>query len=139
GIDNFFRMFHSFPKKESVMPVPKKKPTTLTPEGSMPEASSPVLPEQEEFRQHIRRLAVSAVQVLIEQVMREELEQCIGASWGECTPNRRGYRNGSYTRDLVTSTGRIEERTGSKTIGKENFIRRRSSATTEMSRRWPKH
>src|ERR1700719_1206648 len=41
--------------------------------------------------------------------MREELEQCIGASWGEITPNRRGYRNGHYTRDLVTSTGRIED------------------------------
>jgi putative transposase len=49
------------------------------------------------------------VQVLIEQVMREELEQCIGASWGECTPTRRGYRNGSSTRDLVTSTGRMED------------------------------
>jgi transposase-like protein len=47
--------------------------------------------------------------VLIEQVMREELEQCIGASWGEIPPNRRGYRNGSYTRDLVTPTGRIDE------------------------------
>src|SRR5260221_8112857 len=91
------------------MPVPKKKPTTSPPQASIPEASSPVLPEQEEFRQHLRCLAVSAVQVLIEQVMREELEQCIGASWGECTPNRRGYRNGSYTRDLVTSTGRIED------------------------------
>jgi len=65
-------------------------------------------PSREEFRQHLRRLAVSAVQVLIEQVMREELEQCIGASWGECTPTRRGYRNGSYTRDLVTPTGRME-------------------------------
>ena len=41
--------------------------------------------------------------------MREELEQCLGASWGECTPNRRGYRNGSYTRNLVTPTGRIED------------------------------
>src|SRR5258708_5016083 len=91
------------------MPVPKKKPTTSPPQASIPEASSPVLPEQEEFRQHLRCLAVSAVQVLIEQVMREELEQCIGASWGECTPNRRGYRNGHYTRDLVTSTGRIED------------------------------
>ncbi len=91
------------------MPVPKKKPTTSPPQASIPEASSPVLPEQEEFRQHLRCLAVSAVQVLIEQVMREELEQCIGASWGECTPNRRGYRNGSYTRDLVTSTGRMED------------------------------
>ena len=49
------------------------------------------------------------MQVLIEQVMREELEHCIGASWGECTPTRRGYRNGSYTRDLVTPTGRIED------------------------------
>jgi len=91
------------------MPVPKNKPTTLSPDGSTPESSSPVLPEQEEFRQHLRRLAVSAVQVLIEHVMREELEQCIGASWGECTPTRRGYRNGSYTRDLVSSTGRIED------------------------------
>ena len=91
------------------MPVSKKKPTTLASEGSTRESSSPILPEQEEFRQSIRRLAVSAVQVLIEQVMCEELEQCIGASWGECTPTRRGYRNGSYTRDLVTSTGRIED------------------------------
>lgn len=91
------------------MPVPKNKPTTSTTEGSTLESSSNVLLEQEEFRQHLRRLAVSAVQILIEQVMREELEQCIGASWGECTPNRRGYRNGSYTRDLVTPTGRIED------------------------------
>ncbi len=50
------------------MPVPKKKPTTSTSDGSTPESSSSVLPDQEEFRQHLRRLAVSAVQVLIEQV-----------------------------------------------------------------------
>ncbi|GHO63925.1 IS256 family transposase [Ktedonobacter sp. SOSP1-52] len=91
------------------MPVPKKKPTTQSSDGSTPESSSNTLPEQEEFRQHLRCLAVSAVQVLIEQVMREELEQCIGASWGEYTPHRRGYRNGSYTRDLITPTGRIED------------------------------
>ncbi len=91
------------------MPVPKNKPTTSSPEGSTPESSSNVVLDQEEFRKSLRRLAVSAVQVLIEQVMREELEQCIGASWGECTPKRRGYRNGSYTRDLVTPTGRIED------------------------------
>jgi putative transposase len=90
------------------MPVPKHKPTTLSPEGSTAQSSSPIVSEQEEFRQHLRRLAVSAVQVLLEQVMREELEQCLGASWGECTSTRRGYRNGSYSRDLVTPTGRIE-------------------------------
>ncbi len=91
------------------MPVSKNKPTTLSPKGSTSESSSHTVPEQEEFRQHLRRLAVSAVQVLLEQVMCEELEQCIGAAWGECTPMRRGYRNGSYTRDLVTPTGRRED------------------------------
>ena len=91
------------------MPAPKHKPITSSPEGSTPESSSSLALDQEEFRQYLRRLAVSAVQVLIEQVMREELEQCIGASWGECTPTRRGYRNGSYTRDLVTPTGRMED------------------------------
>src|SRR3989449_9384946 len=60
-------------------------------------------------RQRMRNLAVSAMRVLIEEVMREELEQRLGAAWGECTPERKGYRNGSYTRDLVTSTGRIED------------------------------
>jgi putative transposase len=91
------------------MPVSKHQPTTSSPEGSTSQSPSPVTLDQEEFRQHLRRLAVSAVQVLLEQVMREELEQCIGASWGECTPTRRGYRNGSYMRDLVTPTGRIED------------------------------
>jgi hypothetical protein len=51
------------------MPASKKKPTISSSESSTPEPSSPVLPNQEEFRQHLRHLAVSAVQVLIEQVM----------------------------------------------------------------------
>jgi len=55
------------------MPVPKNKPTTWSSEGSTSQSSSPLVPEQEEFRQHLRRLAVSAVQVLLERVMREEL------------------------------------------------------------------
>ena len=41
--------------------------------------------------------------------MREELDALIGVGWGECSPKRKGYRNGSYTRDLVTKTGRIED------------------------------
>jgi len=57
----------------------------------------------------LRSLAQSAVRVVIEAVMREELDQFIGATWGECTPKRKGYRNGHYTRDLVTSTGRLED------------------------------
>src|SRR5436190_11302052 len=41
--------------------------------------------------------------------MREDLDQFIRAAWGESSPKRKGYRNGHYTRDLVTSTGRLEE------------------------------
>ena len=49
------------------------------------------------------------MRVVIEEVMREELEQFLGVAWGESSPKRKGYRNGHYTRDLVTSTGRLEE------------------------------
>src|SRR5438874_13150093 len=90
------------------MPVPKKR-TTSTSEAAKVESSDHKMPDEQEFRQHMRNLAVSAMRVLIEDVMREELENCVGAEWGECTPSRKGYRNGSYTRDLVTSTGRIED------------------------------
>jgi putative transposase len=91
------------------MPVSKKKRTTSTPDPSTSEPSSPVLPDQHIFHQYLRTLAQSAVRVVIETVMREELDQFIGATWGECTPRREGYRNGHYTRDLVTSTGRLED------------------------------
>jgi putative transposase len=91
------------------MPVPKTKRTTSTLDPSTSDPSSPVLPEQQVFHQYLRSLAQSAVRIVIETVMREELDQFIGAAWGECSPKRKGYRNGHYTRDLVTSTGRLEE------------------------------
>ncbi len=91
------------------MPVPKKKRTTSTSEAVKVESSDANMPDEQEFRQRMRNLAVKAMRVLIEEVMREELEKCVGAQWGECTPERKGYRNGYYTRDLVTSTGRIED------------------------------
>jgi len=91
------------------MPVSKKKRTTLTPEPSMSDPSSPVLPEQQVFHQHLRSLAQGAVRIVIETVMREKLDAFIGAAWGESSPKRKGYRNGTYMRDLVTSTGRLED------------------------------
>src|SRR6266571_5943911 len=90
------------------MPVPKKR-TTSTSEAAKVESSDHNMPDEQEFRHRMRNLAVGAMRILIEAVMREELEQSLGAEWGECTPERKGYRNGSYTRDLVTKTGRIED------------------------------
>jgi len=45
----------------------------------------------------------------MEEIMREELTQFLGAQWGESSPKRKGYRNRSYQRDLATSSGKIEE------------------------------
>src|SRR5437660_7914689 len=91
------------------MPVPRKKRITSEKALSTSEPSSPLLPEQQEFHQHLRALAQSAVRTVLELVMREELDAFIGAAWGACSPQRKGYRNGSYTRDLLTATGRLEE------------------------------
>jgi putative transposase len=91
------------------MPVPKKKRITPETVVSTSESSSPPLPDQQEFHQHLRILAQGAVRTVIEFVMREELDAVIGAAWGECTPTRKGYRNGYYKRDLITSSGRIED------------------------------
>ena len=90
------------------MPVPKKR-TTSTSETTKVESSDHTMLDAQEFRQRLRNLAVSAVRVVIEEVMREELEQCLGAAWGECTAERKGYRNGTYTRDLATSSGPIKD------------------------------
>jgi putative transposase len=91
------------------MPVSKKERTTSQAPLSKSEPPSPPLPEQQEFHQHLRALAQSAVRTVLELVMREELDAFIGAAWGACSPQRKGYRNGTYTRDLATSTGRLEE------------------------------
>jgi len=92
------------------MPVSsQKKRSTITPDAASEKASPPLLPTQQEFHHSLRILAQSAVRTVIEAVMREELDAFIGAAWGECSPKRKGYRNGSYLRDLVTSTGRLAD------------------------------
>src|SRR5436309_3134263 len=92
------------------MPVHrKKKDTTTSPSSSTQEQTVPPLPDQQTFQQYLRELARGAIRVVLEDVMREELDALIGVGWGVCSPKRKGYRNGSYTRDLITSSGRLEE------------------------------
>ncbi len=86
------------------MPVAKKKDSTPTTQAPA-EARS----EMPDFHEHLRALIRSATRIVIEEVMCDELDQFIGVGWGECSPKRKGYRNGTYTRDLATSTGRIED------------------------------
>ena len=77
------------------MPVHRqKKETTAHTPGSTQQLPTSPLPDQQEFHQHLRALARGAVRV-IEEVMREELDQFLGVVWGERSPKRKGYRNGT--------------------------------------------
>ncbi len=91
------------------MPVDKQQHTTLTPTPPTAESSSPQEVVQQAFHQQLRDHIRGAVRLVMEEIMREELTQFLGAQWGECSPARKGYRNGSYTRDLATASGQIED------------------------------
>ena|SRR5260221_14556539 len=121
------------------MPIHRqKKNTTPNTPSSTQEQSTPPLPEQQEFHQHLRALAQSAVRTVVELVMREELDAFIGAAWGECSPRRKGYRNGTYTRESSDSDGSARGDQRAKTIGKGSSIPRRLNATVAMNRISPK-
>jgi putative transposase len=91
------------------MPASKQERTTSETNSQTVNQASSLLPDQHAFHEHLRALTRNAVRVVIEEVMREELKAFLGAAWGEITPQRKGYRNGSYTRDLATSSGPIED------------------------------
>jgi hypothetical protein len=72
----------------------------------------------------------------MEEIMREELTQFLGAEWGECCAERKGYRNGSYTRDLATRV-RVPSRIFRfLEIEKATSIPRSLIATVAMSLKW---
>jgi putative transposase len=92
------------------MPVHRSKKCTTTNSNDSTEGQpAPGLPSQQEFQQHLRELARRGIRIVLEGVMREELDALIGVGWGESSPKRNGYRNGYYQRDLVTSSGRLED------------------------------
>lgn len=91
------------------MSAPKNKGTISNREPGEEKQATPSLPDQHTFHEHIRALTRDAVRAVIEAVLREELTQLLGAAWGEQTPERKGYRNGTYTRDLATSSGLLED------------------------------
>jgi hypothetical protein len=82
GIDRSFQTSPSFLEKEKPMPVAKKKSTTSDTELSTSKQETPSLPDQHAFHEHLRALTRSAVRVVIEEVMREELEQLSSSRLG---------------------------------------------------------
>jgi putative transposase len=69
-------------------------------------------PKKHEF-EHEVKLDVEArvrqgVKAVLEEVLEEEMTEHLEAGYRELTPTRRGERNGHYTRNLLTPTGKIE-------------------------------
>jgi len=86
-----------------------KKTTTSTNTQATATVISPEPLKPENFHQYLRAEIRHATRAVMEEIMREELSQFLGAAWGESTTERKGYRNGVYTRDLRTTTGAIED------------------------------
>jgi Transposase and inactivated derivatives len=60
-------------------------------------------------KEEINRRIREGVKAVIEQVLEEEMTEHLAAGYRERTESRRGERNGSYTRDLITPAGRIAQ------------------------------
>jgi putative transposase len=70
---------------------------------------------QDDFQQFVRETMREFVRVALTTILEEEVTALIGAAPYERNPIRRDHRNGSYTRDLDTSVGRIEDLTVPRT------------------------
>jgi transposase-like protein len=88
------------------MPAHKKHHTTVHEHLT---TSTPDLSVGQAFHEHLRAMIRGATRVVLEEIMQEELTQFLQAGWNEHTPERKGYRNGTYTRDLTTNAGPIED------------------------------
>jgi hypothetical protein len=90
------------------MPVHRqKKDTTPHTSGSTPEQTAPALPEQRVFHQYVRELARGVIRVVLEGVMREDLDALIGVGWGESSPRTDGDVRGGYKHP--TSVGEVAQ------------------------------
>lgn len=95
-------------KATAATPTSNQNPACASPALENTSLPSP-LPEQREFYQHLRQEACQVLRPFLHKIMCEELEAVIGCEWGEHSPQRQGYRNGYYQRDLGTTTGPIKD------------------------------
>lgn len=70
---------------------------------------------QDDFQAFVRETMREFVRIALTTILKEEVTALIGAAPYERNPIRRDHRNGSYTRDLDTSVGHIEDLTVPRT------------------------
>jgi hypothetical protein len=77
--------------KQVPLPVHEKKKETITHStDSTPVQPPPSFPDQQEFQPHLRELARGAIRLVLEAVMREELDALIAVAWGESSRQQQG-------------------------------------------------
>lgn len=67
-----------------------------------------LLPRQESASERLRASLSAKVREAVEELLQAELDEVLGAVRHQRTGERKGYRNGSYERQLVTESGRLE-------------------------------
>ena len=93
---------------------------------------------QEDFQTMLQAEMHHAIRLALMAVLDEEVTTLIGAAPYERSPLRRDQRNGSYTRDLDTSAGRIEDlevprtRGGFQTRVFDRYQRRRREVDSSL-------
>jgi putative transposase len=66
------------------------------------------LPSQEDVRADLRSVFLGAIRVTLESLLEEEIRAVVGAYRWQRLSGRKGYRNGSYLRSLITSMGHLD-------------------------------
>jgi len=100
--------------------------------------TAPTPLSQDEFEALLQEQIRQAVRLALVEILEAEVDAFIGALPYERTPSRRDQRNGHYTRDLITTVGRIEDlpvprtRKGFRTQLFRRYQRRRRELDTAI-------
>ena len=119
------------------MPISRKKQCSIpntrdTTEGQ----SAPPLPDQQTFRQYLRDLARGAIRVVLEGVMREELDALIGVGWGESGVGAPvGEHRAPDRLDHDHDDTGVQDRVGDEAADDAAGLQRAAQQLTEIVRR----
>lgn len=103
-----------------------------------PENTQPTHPSQAEFQDLLRERLRLAIRVTLATILEEEVTSFIGADPYARSATRRDQRNGHYTRDLVTTAGKVDAlpvprtRQGFRTQVFERYHRRQAELDTAI-------
>jgi hypothetical protein len=120
------------------MPVHRQQKCTTTNASDSPLVPpAPSMPDQQEFRLHLRSLARGAVRIVLEDVMREELDALIGVGWGESSRQQQRLSQWLLQPRVSARRQAVVRRCRCPEIARVVSIRRSLSATAALNPKSP--